>query len=91
MCRINGVLCFNTVYVGKDLFSTGIQLRDKLAHGGPDDAGAFYDEEDAIFLGHRRLSILDVLTIRAAAFGKLSRSSNVNLLFNSLNTAAFRC
>jgi len=62
MCRINGILCFNTVYVGKDLLSTGIQLRDKLAHGGPDDAGAFYDETDAVFLGHRRLSILDVTT-----------------------------
>ena len=62
MCRINGILYFNAAHEGKDLLSTGIQLRDQLAHGGPDDAGAFYDEADAIFLGHRRLSILDVTT-----------------------------
>jgi asparagine synthase (glutamine-hydrolysing) len=62
MCRINGILCFDTAYVATDLLSTGIHLRDNLAHGGPDDSGSFYDEVDAIFLGHRRLSILDVTT-----------------------------
>ncbi len=34
------------------------QMRDSLAHRGPDDADNFFDEE--VFLGHRRLSIIDL-------------------------------
>ena len=32
--------------------------RDMLRHRGPDDKGYFMDEE--VYLGHRRLSIIDV-------------------------------
>jgi asparagine synthase (glutamine-hydrolysing) len=31
-----------------------------LAHRGPDGEGSFVDEEEAVFLGHRRLAILDI-------------------------------
>lgn len=33
---------------------------DSLAHRGPDDAGIKIFREDALMLGHRRLSILDL-------------------------------
>jgi len=35
-------------------------MADRLAHRGPDDAGAWVDAEAGIALGHRRLSILDL-------------------------------
>src|SRR4029450_13335182 len=36
------------------------RLRDELTHRGPDDAGVYRDPELPVFLGHRRLSILDL-------------------------------
>lgn len=36
----------------------GRQMRDVLAYGGPDDAGEF--TSDGVYLGHRRLAIIDV-------------------------------
>jgi asparagine synthase (glutamine-hydrolysing) len=35
-------------------------MTDALAHRGPDDAGAWADEDAGIVFGHRRLSILDL-------------------------------
>jgi asparagine synthase (glutamine-hydrolysing) len=34
--------------------------RDRLAHRGPDDAGAWHSMDSTVRLGHRRLSILDL-------------------------------
>ncbi|WP_294308024.1 asparagine synthase (glutamine-hydrolyzing) [uncultured Sphingomonas sp.] len=36
------------------------RMTDRIAHRGPDDAGAWADDENGIALGHRRLSILDL-------------------------------
>lgn len=36
------------------------QMRDVLAYGGPDSAGEFFDQNDRLALGHRRLSIIDL-------------------------------
>lgn len=58
MCRISGAIDFN----GSAHFSlqdVGAKMRDSLAYGGPDDQGEFYDPENKLFLGHRRLSIID--------------------------------
>lgn len=35
-------------------------LRDRLSHRGPDAAGEWYDLENGLYLGHRRLSIIDL-------------------------------
>lgn len=35
-----------------------VEMRDSLAHRGPDEAGQFIDGE--VFLGHRRLSVIDL-------------------------------
>jgi asparagine synthase (glutamine-hydrolysing) len=37
-----------------------IRITTALAHRGPDGEGFFHDSEAAVFLGHRRLSIIDV-------------------------------
>ena len=37
-------------------------MSDTLVHRGPDDEGHWYDSEQRIGLGHRRLSILDLST-----------------------------
>ncbi len=37
-----------------------LDLRDSLHHRGPDDAGAWFDQDVRVWLGHRRLSILDL-------------------------------
>lgn len=36
------------------------QMTDAIAHRGPDADGSWYDDAQGIFLGHRRLSILDL-------------------------------
>ncbi len=35
-------------------------MTDALAHRGPDDSGYWIDQQKAVYLGHRRLSILDI-------------------------------
>ena len=53
------------------------QMRDSLAHRGPDEAGEFFGEQVA--LGHRRLSIVDVL---AGQQPFISDDGSVVLVFN---------
>ena len=38
----------------------GIKATSKLEHRGPDNTGYWFDKNEGIFLGHTRLSILDV-------------------------------
>ena len=54
MCGINGVINTTEQPIVNSLFC---KMRDSLAHRGPDDKGAFFDQYVA--LGHRRLSIID--------------------------------
>lgn len=56
MCGIVGQINFQ-----KPIERTAfVAMRDKLTHRGPDDAGVYFFENDAIALGHRRLSFLDL-------------------------------
>lgn len=59
MCRITGFWDFNydQTYPLEKTLQT---MRDALQHGGPDSAGAYIDDQTALALGHRRLSILDL-------------------------------
>ena len=59
MCRITGFWDFNyrQNYSIKDCL---VAMRDCLQHGGPDSAGAYYEPQKQVALGHRRLSILDL-------------------------------
>ena len=55
MCGILG-------FVGQSDFNISefSDANDLLAHRGPDDSGIWIKENKKIFLGHRRLSILDL-------------------------------
>src|SRR3989344_2376117 len=55
MCGIIGVLGNN--FPKKEKFE---KARDALSHRGLDDRGLFYNPEESIALGHRRLSIIDL-------------------------------
>ena len=53
MCGIVG-------FVGHGDQDTLIRMRDALRHRGPDAAGEYSDPTHQVFLGHRRLSIVDL-------------------------------
>lgn len=57
MCRIAGIW---NKRIDSDLYHTCLGMRDTLNHGGPDDAGIFWDQAENLALGHRRLSIIDL-------------------------------
>jgi asparagine synthase (glutamine-hydrolysing) len=59
MCGINGVFNFS----GKEIRHPDqlIQaMNSAIVHRGPDDGGYWCDDKQEVFLGHRRLSILDL-------------------------------
>ena len=58
MCGFAGFLGYKT----NKLFGEALlnEMASKLIYRGPDDSGAWYDDESEIGLGHRRLSILDL-------------------------------
>ena len=59
MCGINGVYNFGGVSAG-DIRSCVQRMNDAVRHRGPDDEGIWLDADAGIYLGHRRLSILDL-------------------------------
>ncbi len=59
MCGINGIFYMN----GNSLASSKELVRamnTSIAHRGPDDEGIWSSMDDRLFLGHRRLSIIDL-------------------------------
>jgi asparagine synthase (glutamine-hydrolysing) len=56
LCGIVG--CCN--FRGDMQVETLLSMRDSLTHRGPDDAGIYFDSENCVGLGHRRLSIIDL-------------------------------
>ena len=62
MCGIVGV--YNYGNAGLPLQAeTIVQMRDTMAHRGPDDAGVYLTPDGRLGLGHRRLSILDLSSL----------------------------
>lgn len=70
MCGFFGVSNFS-----RDEIDRANQARDSLAHRGPDSAGAWFDE--TVYLGHRRLSILD---LSARGYQPMSNSAGTVML-----------
>jgi asparagine synthase (glutamine-hydrolysing) len=62
MCRIVGFIGYQRNSID-DIEKTIINMRDVVAHGGPDDCGVHIDTNKGLALGHRRLSILDLSTL----------------------------
>ena len=58
MCGICGTLSYGWQAV--DPPSVIVDMRDAIAHRGPDDAGVHYSADRRVALGHRRLSIVDL-------------------------------
>lgn len=58
MCRIAGI--FNPIFPKEQLEHQLIKMCDAQAHGGPDGYGYWFDEQNDLALGHRRLSLLDL-------------------------------
>lgn len=58
MCGISGIVYFSNVYSSSILDNAIQKITRALSHRGPDSEGIFRGEN--IFLGHRRLSIIDL-------------------------------
>ncbi len=56
MCGISGIWSFEAGIAA----STFQRFNDSLAHRGPDGAGVEHFSESSLYLGHRRLAILDL-------------------------------
>ncbi len=63
MCGIIGQYNFggpsDVGAVGRERASV-LRMRDSIAHRGPDDSGLWQSADGRVFLGHRRLSIVDL-------------------------------
>lgn len=53
-------MCGLAGFAGQGERADLIRMTTALAHRGPDGEGYYHDSEAAVFLGHRRLSIIDV-------------------------------
>src|SRR5690554_2366962 len=53
-------MCGITGFTGTGDESILRRMTDRIIHRGPDSSGFLIDPENAVFLGHRRLSILDI-------------------------------
>ena len=58
MCGIVG--CSLSRPLTQDDLTLMRTMRDRLEHRGPDDGGEFYETAQGLYLGHRRLSIIDL-------------------------------
>ncbi|MGL5260451.1 MAG: asparagine synthase (glutamine-hydrolyzing) [Lachnospiraceae bacterium] len=56
------------------------KMSDAILHRGPDDYGCWHDEHTGIWLGHRRLSILDLS--KAGAQPMISKSERYVMVYN---------
>lgn len=53
MCGISG-------FVGMGSLEDIQRMTDAMVHRGPDDSGIWFDADVSVYLGHRRLSIIDI-------------------------------
>jgi asparagine synthase (glutamine-hydrolysing) len=56
MCGLFGAIATN-IFLEQDFINRARSARDMLAHRGPDQSGEWYNDD--VYIGHRRLSILD--------------------------------
>ena len=61
MCGVFG-FCLNRPLASDDI-SLGRRALKLLAHRGPDGEGEWFDMNNGIYLGHRRLAIIDTSTL----------------------------
>jgi asparagine synthase (glutamine-hydrolysing) len=76
MCGIFAMF-LNRPLTPNDL-TRGRRATRMLAHRGPDGEGEWYDEAAGVFLGHRRLSIIDLSTASDQPFRRNGRALTYN-------------
>ncbi|KAF0249529.1 MAG: asparagine synthase (glutamine-hydrolysing), partial [bacterium] len=79
MCGIVGIFKFGSVHpeITENLIEN---MRDRMTHRGPDDAGVYISPDGRIGLGHRRLSIIDL-----SASGRQPMPNEDNTIWISFN------
>ena len=60
MCGISGFYLLNNYSTHKESLKTLMNMTNVLRHRGPNASGYWSSEKDNIYLGHRRLSIIDL-------------------------------
>src|SRR5664279_884302 len=60
MCGITGFLDLTRQLPNNELKATVTHMSDMIRHRGPDDSGAWVDEQYGVALGFRRLAIIDL-------------------------------
>ena len=60
MCGISGFYLLNNYSTSEESLKTLKNMTNTLRHRGPDASGYWSSEQDNIYLGHRRLSIIDL-------------------------------
>lgn len=53
-------MCGITGFIGRGNLDDLRRMNDKLVHRGPDAEGLWHDAEHGVYLGHRRLAIVDI-------------------------------
>ncbi len=60
MCGVAGFLVDSEFSLSMNYDAVIKKMTDSIKHRGPNDSGSWNNFSDGIFLGHRRLSILDL-------------------------------
>lgn len=72
-------MCGITGFIGKGSVEDLKRMTNALIHRGPDEEGLWIDENKGAFLGHRRLSILDVADGHQPMW---TRDGSLGIVFN---------
>lgn len=80
MCGIAGLYDYSRAYSTEALSHALTAMTDAISHRGPDDSGIWNDGDLPLFLGHRRLSIIDLSA--AGHQPMLSASGRFVIVFN---------
>jgi asparagine synthase (glutamine-hydrolysing) len=62
MCGLTGFWDFTSQFNREKLTTIAVNMADKISHRGPDDYGAWVDENIGLAMAHRRLTIIDLTT-----------------------------
>ena len=77
MCGISGFFLLNNFSTHRESLQTLRNMTNVLRHRGPNASGYWSSEKDNIYLGHRRLSIIDLsLAISSKKVDKLEFKAN---------------
>ena len=77
MCGIVGTFQPEGTATAADVVA---RMRDRMTHRGPDDAGVWRSKDNKVWLGSRRLAILDLSP--AGHMPMTDESGNLTIVFN---------